>query len=286
MTDINKLIEDFASGVKSSTRSDLDAPLEGFEGWSATAPTDTLSALEALADPTPLDAAKAVYDALKAHQGRRRKVDGWKKVASKTLGMTRLSAKRWQGVLDAGIEAGLFALDETSLSYPVLAPLNPVIHEIMEPEITGPVVADSPEISEPEPETEWPPPGWVAPVVFKCGHTNYKSNGLTEDHPTQVAARADGHCCDRHRQATIQHRKLNPATNGRPHLRVDWTVRGLHQPVPAGLRRTPEREAGPGWPGLCCDPKTGLYIGGLGNNCRHYHKGKERCPAHASKERA
>jgi hypothetical protein len=32
---------------------------------------------------------------------------------------------------------------------------------------------------------------------------------------------------------------------------------------------------------MCADPETGLYIGGLGNDCRYYHSGPERCVVHA-----
>lgn len=77
------------------------------------------------------------------------------------------------------------------------------------------------------------------------------------------AARAEGKCCGNWK-----------------HL-PNWSVRGLHTPVPVSHRRSPEKEGGMGWPGLCCDPKTGLYIGGVGNDCRYYHNGPERCIIHA-----
>jgi hypothetical protein len=61
-----------------------------------------------------------------------------------------------------------------------------------------------------------------------------------------------------------------------------WEVRGLYFPVPEGQRRSHEKQRVEwGWPGLCCDPKTGLYIGGVGNDCRYYHTGPERCVVHA-----
>jgi len=64
---------------------------------------------------------------------------------------------------------------------------------------------------------------------------------------------------------------------------ANWEVRGLTQPVPVNQRRSVEKASTPwGWPGLCCDPKTHLYIGGLGNDCRYYHKGPERCVVHAA----
>jgi hypothetical protein len=274
---IDSLIEGWAKGRAASVRESVDTPLEGFEGFSLTpkpAPAGT-----------PLDAAHAVRDAVMAKTGRRPKVDSWKPIAAKVLGLSRLVQKRWQAVLDAGIEAGLFTIDSDTLSFPIIVPC-----EITEPEPIV-VTADPKPKREVKAEPDAPvdsglPEGWKPPSVLPCGHTNWPHHGTTEDDPKQVAARADGFCCAAHAASTATHRRLNPGTKQRAAMSVNWRVKGLHEPVPMALRRTPERESGPGWPGLCCDPKTGLYIGGLGNNCRHYHKGKERCPAHASKERA
>jgi hypothetical protein len=243
-------------------------------------PAEDMCAKDTLA-PTPLDAAHAVRDAVMAKTGRRPKVDSWKPVAAKVLGLSRLVQKRWQAVLDAGIEAGLFTIDSDTLSFPILVPC-----EITEPE---PVVVTAEPKVEVKAEPEAPvvsalPEGWVPPAVFPCGHTNWPHHGTAEDDPKQTAARADGFCCAAHEATATNHRRLNPGTKQVVPLSVNWRVKGLHEPVPAGLRRTPEREGGPGWPGLCCDPSSGLYIGGIGNNCRHYHTGKERCVVHARKE--
>lgn len=56
------------------------------------------------------------------------------------------------------------------------------------------------------------------------------------------------------------------------------------RPVPPSQRRTLEKSSPsfPGYPGLCADPDTGLYIGGLGNDCSRYNGGPERCIVHAS----
>lgn len=58
------------------------------------------------------------------------------------------------------------------------------------------------------------------------------------------------------------------------------------QPVPERLRRTVEKTLSKlCWPGYCYHPETGVYIGGIGNNCRKEGpidpKTKERviCPA-------
>jgi len=95
-------------------------------------------------------------------------------------------------------------------------------------------------------------------VLHPCGHFSWASPEEDE------AARAEGKCCGNWK-----------------HL-PKWEVRGLYSPVPEGQRRSPEKQRIEwGWPGLCCDPKTGLYIGGIGNDCRYYHKGSERCVVHA-----
>jgi hypothetical protein len=143
---------------------------------------------------------------------------------------------------------------------------------------------DTPEPEEPPepspPEPEEPPVKPRAPTkVFRCGHTQYQSHTLEEDSPTQVAAREGGFCCERLRVETERAKRMNPSA--KPHVHVDWYVRGLYEPLPDTQRRTLERQRGPGWPGMCADPETGLYIGGLGNDCRHYHEGPERCVVHA-----
>lgn len=95
-------------------------------------------------------------------------------------------------------------------------------------------------------------------VLHPCGHFSWASPEADE------AARAEGKCCGNWRHLS------------------KWDVRGLYSPVPESQRRSPEKQRIEwGWPGLCCDPKTGLYIGGIGNDCRYYHNGNERCVVHA-----
>jgi hypothetical protein len=211
-------------------------------------------------------------------------VDYWKPVAAKTLGITKLFAKRWQGVIDAGIEAGLFRIDTEALAHPILVALDPepeaAPEEVEHVAKTRAVAQDKDDFDY---TASWPPPGYTAPVTFPCGHTNHKGLGITEDAPKQVEAREAGHCCGAMRRAVEEAAKHK--WNRVPTIHVDWRVRGLWDPLPQGLRRTPEKDEGPGFPGLCCDPETGLYIGGLANDCRHYNKGKERCVSHTPKKR-
>lgn len=287
MADINKLIEQFAAGVKSSVREDVTTgDLEGFEDFSlSTKPTLKTKAAptpakNTLAKATALEAAHAVRAAVAAKGGRRPKVDYWKPVAAKTLGISKLFAKRWQGVIDAGIDAGLFRIDTEALAHPILIALDPepeaAPEEVEHVVKTRAVAQDKDDFDY---SAVWPPPGYVSPVTYRCGHTNHKGHGVTEDDPKQVAARAEGHCCEAHRRAS---QKANNAEWKRPaNIRIEWRVRGLWDPVPDNLRRTPEKEQSLGFPGLCCDPETGLYIGGLGNSCHYYNEGSVRCAAHA-----
>lgn len=90
-----------------------------------------------------------------------------------------------------------------------------------------------------------------------CGHLSW---ALPEQ---DEAARVEGKCCGNWKQVP------------------SWAVRGLHTPVPVNQQRTLERERSAGWPGLCCDPATNLYIGGVGNDCRYRDGGKVRCVVHA-----
>lgn len=112
-----------------------------------------------------------------------------------------------------------------------------------------------------ETETTEEPPVRTTPsrqlAYHPCGHLSWASPEQDE------AARAEGKCC------------------GNAKHQPNWSVRGLHTPVPENQRRTIEKERGGGWPGLCCDPATGLYIGGVGNDCRHHDAGKNRCVVHA-----
>jgi hypothetical protein len=112
--------------------------------------------------------------------------------------------------------------------------------------------------------------------VFPCGH----ANSTSKDSSQQILAQAGGYCCYAWQVASELAAQIE---YGVPQLAVNWYVRGLTYPVPQHRRRSKEREATGGWAGLCCDPETGFYIGGLGNNCRYYHKGPERCIVHRRK---
>lgn len=302
MSIIDNMIEEWAKSRSASVRESVDAPLEGLEGFSLTqTPATPLDATQAVREAVAakkatlrgvsLDAAHAVREAVLAKGGRRPKVDYWKPVAAKALGISRLFQKRWEAVLDAGVEAGLFRIDSDTLSHPILVALDPEPVSIThEPEITESEIV--PERPKRRTTTEiisdlssTLPDGWVAPVTLPCGHMNWPHNGLTPDAPTQTAAREAGFCCARVHEATVETRRLNPGTKRSAPVQINWQVRGLHEPVPERLRRSPERDmtqGGLGWAGFCTHPETGLYIGGIGNDCRR-EKGKVRCLGHARK---
>lgn len=262
---VDILIEGWVRDRVSSVRETTDQTLKGFETWTLTGTTEE--------EKSYVLAARAVRDAVLAKIGRRPKVDYWRKVAAEALGLKRLTAKRWKAVLDAGISAGLLRIDEEALSYPHLV-------GIPDPE---PEADPTPEIKEvavdTHPVSSRLPSDWVPPTIEPCGHRNWPSDGDQEE------ARSESFCCAAQRSATLRYRKLNPGMDDAiAPLSVDWRVRGLTDPVPMGLRRTSERDQGSGWPGLCCDEDSGLYIGGVGNDCRRYHTGSARCPAHTSKK--
>ncbi len=119
------------------------------------------------------------------------------------------------------------------------------------------ISVEEPPVSNPVEEIEVPKPIISnPPKILPCGHIDWFSK---LPRPTE-----DGLCCE-----------------GKRHDHgVFWTVRGLIKPVPKQMRRSKEERIG--FPGLCCDPKTGLYIGGIGNDCRYYHPNPlaERCEEH------
>ena len=115
--------------------------------------------------------------------------------------------------------------------------------------------------------------------VFKCGHLNWMvSDENDELHKGAVEL---GFCCHEFRRAS---ESVNlTGHQRRPYLEIRWDVKGLWHPIPDRLRRSPERENSLGWPGYCSDPDTGLYIGGIGNDCRHNKGALKKCIVHSVK---
>jgi hypothetical protein len=195
---------------------------------------------------------EAVAAALEAAGGTL-KLRKAKVIARNASGISRMGEKRWAKILSKGEAAGLFVTGEKTLTLPdsgapAKAPEAP------------PLVALSP-----------PSGDWAPPQTHPCGHENY----LAPDPEAALnqEARSEGFCCA---EAQVK------ASSQKAAINIDWQVRGLAHPVPEVYQATRERHQGLGYPGLCCSKKTGLYIGGVGNDCR-YSKGRELCQAHESK---
>lgn len=234
---------------------------------------------EAETKPGTLDAARAVREAVLNNTGRRKHMKTWAAVAREALGLGRLSAKRYNEVLETGYAAGLFRLDEDSLSYPVLVALDP------EPE--APMVEEEPPTNErqrtPYVDDTPLPEDWDPPTHLPCGHWNRQTIPNPEAEPVK----------DHQVPRTLSVKVGQPGPEHCPDCAAGkpgdprYQEEGWQTPVPERMRRTKEKSdpSYPGYPGLCTDPETGFYIGGLGNDCSRYHKGKARCEYHATKAR-
>ena len=164
-------------------------------------------------------------------------------------------------MLAVGMGAGLFEIDSDSLSYPVLRALDGATIDLdvdldFSDEGSGHRDCKAKVVRDDDAEPPFTPSAdWKPPRTLSCGHVNWESA------ESNAVAQAEGKCC----------------ANKGPY---QWRLRGLTHAVPAGKRRSAEKVRSGGFPGLCCDMESGLYIGGLGNDCRHYHDGKNRCAVH------
>lgn len=246
---VNTTIEDWAKGLGTGSRVGSEQKDTGdLKGWSASGPTNE-------------DAAKAVYEALRGATGRRKKAWRWSAIAKEVLGLKRMSTKRWEEIVKAGESLNLFRVDSDSLSFPILVVVESAVveSEDVESEDVEEAAGSASEAGWKRDRNHWKTGtsggGGTGPRLLPCGHFDWFKEG---DH---IKARAEGKCCAGWKQQR------------------QWRVAGLTMPVPENQRRSLSRSSS-GWQGLCCDPKTGLYIGGVGNDCRHYHEGKERCVVH------
>jgi len=220
-------------------------------------------------NPLPLQTAQAVAEALEAADGAL-KVWEAKAEARKAQGITRMGEKRWQVILQAGIDAGLFVVANRVVMTPDPEGVQGVASIAVDmfgcP--SGPDEQLS-EIADASGEA-------LPPELHDCGHYNFLQRG--EDNAKNQEAIDAGFCCH-----AAQVHASKEGVRGYD-LPVDWQVRGLKEPIPPAHRRSAERQDGLGWPGLCSHPTTNLYIGGVGNDCRYHNKGKERCIVHAVRD--
>lgn len=193
------------------------------------------------------DAAHAIAAAVKAHTGRVRPVDAWKSTAARVLGVSRLYSKRWNQVLDQGVELGLFEINNRRYSYPVIDLLEPKPQSAPEPE------PEPQSTAHPQEERSYNvpelPENWEPPTFMDCGHSN-------------AWLEPDGTC----RACTM---KVAP----------NWMkLRGAFlRPIPVDMRRTTRKIDQGGFEGYCCD-REGYYIGGIFNDCRRTDG--SRCEVH------
>ncbi len=254
--------------------------------------------------PTPLSAAQAVRDAVLKDKGRRKGLWTWKPVARKTLNKRRMSNVLWQSVLDTGVQEGLFHVDKDSLSYPILvatpqSPLEPdggLEGSKDEEGLEGSKDEEGLEESKDEESTEEKgkkeglmppiPKGWDPPRFLDCGHSNRQDVLKTREECTEEELARLGDLRLVVPYKTIRVNSPEECTYCQRDIRPKYQFqRGKYrQSVPERLRRTQKKTDGPGHPGLCVDPKTGLYIGGVGNICNRYHEGPERCVVHTSRK--
>ena len=232
-------------------------------------------------------AARAVREALKEDSGRRKKMDHWRGVAREALGKKRMSKKLWEKVLATGLEAGMFSVDFDALSYPILVadtPQGKTLMEVFADELDAeeetPVVVDKRQEVPAAPTTFTGDP----PKHLPCGHWSRQEIPKPDDECTQAELERKKDYKSVTPRKTVVVEDVKDCIHCRKGTKnPDWRAQkeGYKTPVPMSQRRTKEKEEGPGWPGLCTDPATGFYIGGLGNDCRRYHEGPERCEAHA-----
>lgn len=240
-------------------------------------------------EPAKLRAARLIAAALKNDSGRRKKHDYWRPVTKPVFGDTRITRAMWDEVMEAGEKAGLFTVDTKTFDYPILV-LRKEGKTLMEVfEEAGMLDEEPPKIkaAPPEEAEELAPEPILNPfprTYLDCGHWNY------QDVPKEPAE------CDERELARLQPDRstLRPYKTVRFESPADcWKCKnqkspdsyqdqkpGYQTPVPPAMRRSPERERGLGWPGLCTDPVTGFYIGGLGNDCRRYPSSEARCVVH------
>lgn len=280
---IDEMIEGWAKGLGKGTRTAVEKSDQGaLSGWAA--PTEE-------ADPAHLKAALAVREEIGDGSGPKKGMWTYRNVVRASLDVKRLSSKVFEAVLKLGYDRQLFELDDTSLSYPFLVGLDTQPEPVTEPE-PEPVVEVSPtQKVKPQPKRKsppkdppknWKPQGWLP-----CGHQFYQTLKKTDAEMTdaerkRMAADKKGlHGVHPTKTVYVTSSKKCPACKAGAAGNPRWQTGDYRTPLSESSRRSPEREDSLGFPGHCADPKTGFYIGGVGNDCRRYHDGPERCVVHA-----
>lgn len=219
-------------------------------------------------DPTPEDvdkAARAVRDAVAADK-RRRPVKTWKSIVKESLGVSYLKTSWWTGVLERGVELGLFKRDEETLSYPYLIALAEPEPELKAEDETPETVSGA-EPWKPKP-IKPPPPEEERRFTYHlaCGHTsNWLRKRTTEEGEEGEEGEEEIYCHACHLKTPADH---------------VWMSVNRGVPIPPRRRRSEQNPHGD-----CCDAE-GQYIGGLEGDCRYAHlkdESKPVCKYHEDK---
>lgn len=245
MSDARSKIESWAKGFSNSVRADTTKS-EGMEDFSLS-PKTPKTRKKKTEDHSEVAAHLAESMDPCSMGGRKKSMKHWRRLACAHMGITKMGAKRWEAIVAHGVEHDMFHVEQCGSGKNAYSTL--ILDE-------SPQQAPKPRIAIDDDIPPTLPEGPIGPNPLPCGHMGW---GSEEKHE---AAKADGKCC--------ANWKSQP----------DWRTLGLIKAVPLSQRRSPEKQGGLGFPGMCCDPETGFYIGGLANDCRHYHKGPERCVVH------
>ena len=187
----------------------------------------------------------------------------WVPAVRKEVGLSRIEHKRWGRILDLGVEEKLFVLEGDSRE----GKLSPMPKQKPSPK----------KVSSPKPPKKVVSEDSVSPMRhLDCGHWNYQQ--VPVEPPD---SKSPGKFTPQ-KTVLVKHPKDCPACEaGKPgdprYQKGKW-----QKPVPESMRRNRFSNDSPGYQGLCSDPETGLYIGGVGNDCRYNsHNGGTRCIHHA-----
>ena len=281
---VDDMISGFAQKLAGGARTSLNADMGALNGLNLSG--------EPEAGNTHLDAARAIKDALTANTGRRKKVDHWWILARKVMGKRRICSKDKDKILKLGREHHWFLVDNKALSFPILVldTSKPLVEVLIE-EAPEPIAVEAPPPPKPtkkreiEPEVG-PPKTWDPSRFLACGHQDhqYVPKSEAECSPKELARlRGGGRVAPMKNFRATSPEDCWKCAQGKSRDSYRDQKLGHQTPIPKGRQRTEIRERSGGFPGLCACPKTGFYIGGLGNDCRRYSLPEDRCVVHRPK---
>jgi len=286
---IDSMIESWSKGVSSGARESVTPTDSGdLKDWSAPTPP---KAEKPSPEPGALEAAQAIRKEIGDGSGPKKGMWTYRNVVRDSLGLKQLSTKVFEAVLQFGYDSLLFELDDSTGSYPLLRGLDtePEPEPASEPEpevVAPPKPLAPPSKGVPDnPPKDWVPQGWLA-----CGHHHYQDILKTEAEMTDgekkhVAESKDSHGPQPRKTIYLETPEGCPDCANQKPGNARFQTGKYRTPLPMSSRRSAETEGREGFPGYCADPTTGFYIGGVGNDCRRYHSGPERCVAHTPRVR-